>query len=260
MNRSLLFVPATMDKLCKISEFNADSFIIDLEDSIECEYKNHALKNVCQFLSENHSNKKYIVRVNKDNYIFEIKSLAKYGVAFMLPKYESKNDYEEVERYLLNNELYALIESPKGFVNLKEIVEVESISAMAFGAEDFTSEMGMENTFRHLMFYKHILILYAKANRKKVYDTPCFNLNSDDCFLKEVQDSYELGFDGKMCIHPKHIEDINRIFTRYETEKIRKIISQYESEGKAVQVIEGKVYERMHIERMKNVFESNNIV
>lgn len=258
MNRSLLFVPATIKKLSKIKEFNADSIIIDLEDSIEKEYKNQALKNVCDYLSDNYSEKGFIIRVNKDNYLQEIKSLAKYGVAFMLPKYESANDYDEIDRYLLGNELYALIESPKGFLNLKEIVEIESISAIAFGAEDFTSEIDIEAASGHLNFYKQILVLYAKAYRKRIYDTPCFCLFDDECFLKETQESYELGFDGKMCIHPKHIQDINRIFTREKVDKIQNIISRYEDVGKAVQVIDGKVYERMHIEKLKKMVDINN--
>ena len=76
-------------------------------------------------------------------------------------------------------------------------------------------------------------------------------------FEEEVQSSVDLGFDGKLAINPKHIESINKAFNSYEIELIKNIIKIYEKEAKAVAVIDGKVYEKMHIDRLKRILKEN---
>ena len=108
-----------------------------------------------------------------------------------------------------------------------------------------------------LSYQKGMLLTYAKANNKKIYDTPSFQIKNKKIFEEEVQSSVDLGFDGKLAINPKHIESINKAFNSYEIELIKNIIKIYEKEAKAVAVIDGKVYEKMHIDRLKRILKEN---
>ena len=253
--RSLLFVPAKEKMLRKIGTLGSDAYIIDLEDSIEESDKEAALELVKRVLKELRKEKfTVIIRVNKERYLKEISELKRYDVTFMLPKYEKCSDYSELPEDM---NFIALIETPLGIINTVKIASNPKISALAFGAEDFTASIGMENNFRLLQYPKSILVVNAKAFGKKVFDTPSFKLGNIEEFEQEVENAKALGFDGKMAINPKHIEFINKSFATANKEYIEKIIRIYEACGEAVQMIDGNIYEKMHINHFKKILKES---
>lgn len=253
---SLLFVPAKRNMMRKIESLHAGGYIIDLEDSIESQNKSKALGELLDELprlllyTQN-----IIVRLNKDNYFEEMFELDRYHVDFMLPKYENPMEYEEIVRFCNRHKFFALIETPLGLTNIKDIVTSQYIYGLAFGAEDFTACVGMKNDISYLTYQKSTLVTYAKAYGKVVYDTPSFQLYDYDYFMIEVDNAFDLGFDGKMAISPKHINYINDTFSKADIDMLQEIIDRYEKEQKAVLVFNGKVYERMHIEHMKKIIK-----
>ena len=255
---SLLFVPAKSKMLQKIPKLHADCFIIDLEDSIEDNEKSAALEEVKSFLSVSDLDElRIIVRVNKSNAEHEMAALTSYNVGFMLPKVDRISDYDFVSRYAEKRTIVALIESPLGLINLDAIASANYITALAFGAEDFTASIGMANEVELLQYQKSRLVTFAKAYGRKVYDTPSFALSDQSTFEKDVANAKALGFDGKMAITPKHLDYINQMWADADIETMLSIIQKYESEGKAVSVINGKVYERMHIAHMIKIVKEN---
>lgn len=257
-SRSLLFIPAKEKMLNKIKEFNADIYIIDLEDSIENAEKENALNILMQHLDNMREKSNIFVRINSDNYLKELKILNKYKeIGFMLPKFEYTSQYDEVEKILKEHDVIALIESPLGLVNIEQIVTKDFVNAIAFGAEDYTAKVNMKNDKKNLIYQKSRIINYSKAYNKKVFDTPSFKINDYEEFKEEVKLSADLGFDGKLLIHPKHIEFINDTFGNIDLDKYRDIIDKYEKSSEAVVVIDGVVYEKMHINRMKKILKEN---
>lgn len=253
---SLLFVPAKLKMMRKIQDLAADGYIIDLEDSIEPQNKGEALNEVLGELSELLLNSKnIIVRLNKENYFEEASKLNGFNVDFMLPKFEKLEEYEEIAKLCNNHKIYALIETPLGMVNLNNITANACIYGIAFGAEDFTACVGMKNDISYLTYQKNMMVTYAKAYGKVVYDTPSFQLYDYENFKLEVDHAFDLGFDGKMAISPKHISYINETFSKADLKMIQEIIDMYEKEQKAVMVFNGKVYEKMHIDHMKKIMK-----
>lgn len=250
--RSLLFVPAEERRLAKIGRTNADAYIIDLEDSISANDKDSALRRTVLFL-ESRKLDTIFVRINKHRYMRELETLKKFNVGFMLPKIESELDYIEAEEVLKNHKVIALIESPRALLNADSIAGVQWVSALAFGAEDFTIKANMANDVSTLAIPKQLLALAAKANHKMVYDTPCFFIHSDEVLDIELQQGVNLGFDGKLAIHPWQVDTINNAFQLSDPEYIRHVISVYESSGNTVCDIDGRVYEKLHIERFKKM-------
>ena len=250
--KSLLFVPAKDKMLAKIPSMNANAYIIDLEDSIPEEEKEEALMRVVNYLDGQSSVSNIIVRINSNYAERELTKLSKYAeIGFMLPKYEKVNPYDQYEEILKDHFTIALIESPRAIVELSDICAKKYISALAFGAEDYTAKVNMENSVEYLFFQKSMLVTYAKAYDLKVYDTPSFKLNDEAEFEREVRNAKNLGFDGKMAISPKHVQFINDTFFSNDLEYMKSVISRYEDDGNAVVVIDGKVYEKMHINRLK---------
>lgn len=255
---SLLFVPAKEKMLMKIKDLNADAYILDLEDSIEEEHKNEALHAIEEFLKISPQMDNIFVRVNRSYMEKELKVLNIYSVGFMIPKFENFEGITIEEKEILKrHRVIALIETPQGVANIELILKSDLIDSVSFGGEDYTALTNMENTSDSLYYVKSRIVMYAKAYKKTVYDTPNFELNNEDIFKKDVKNSSKMGFDGKMAINPKQIGFINNCFKKYDFKKMKQIVIQYEEAGNAVVKIEGKIYEKMHIDRMKRILKEN---
>lgn len=250
--RSLLFVPAEERRLAKIGKTNADAYIIDLEDSIAQEDKEEALNRTVGFLrtcgAEN-----LFVRVNRTRYRIELEALDHFRVGFMLPKIESEADYESAQGILKKHRIIALIETATGVVNSNSIASIPWVTALAFGAEDFTVATNISNDTESLFVPKSLIALAAKSNQKKVYDTPCFHIKDIGVLNSELLQAMKLGYDGKLAIHPSQIDFINEAFKLLDPDYIKRIIKIYESSGNSVCEINGKVYEKLHIDRLKRM-------
>lgn len=253
---SLLFVPANEKMLGKLGKLGADSYIIDLEDSIIEDRKDDALKLTLERLaSVDCDDVKVIVRLNKERYMSELRALSYFNVGFMLPKFETPQEYKGVESFAGIHAIYALVETPKGIACLSDIASCSYVYALAFGAEDFTASVGMKNDIRYLSYQKSSLVTYARAYGKKVFDSPSFQLDSIELFRQEVEDTRNLGFDGKMAINPKHLPYIKETFSESDVDRMQEIVNEYEKSGQAVLVIDGKAYEKMHITHMKKIIK-----
>lgn len=256
--RSLLFVPAKEKMLAKVGNLSADAYIIDLEDSIEDSDKQNALERVEAFLQQKSSEVKIFVRVNSEHIKRELEALQNYEeIGFMIPKYEYNEAYAAYENILKKHSVIALVETSMGVVNIQEIAKCDWVNAIAFGAEDYTAETNMVNKVELLTYQKSRLLTFAKAYHKEVYDTPSFQLENRELFEKEVCLAVDMGFDGKLAINPKHLEFINKSFATHDLDMMKRIIETYHAAGEPVVVIDGIVYEKMHIRRMEKIVKEN---
>ena len=256
--RSLLFVPARGKMLEKIATSDADAWIIDLEDSVAQNEKTDALYTAVKFLHISPYAENCFVRIDRrymDEQIIALKETSVRG--FMIPKVENCDFISEYRDILDKREIIALVETPLGVVGIESIAKDAGVTALAFGAEDYTAAVNMQNVEENLISLKSRLVMYAKAYGKFVYDTPSFSINDIAKADAEAEHSASLGFDGKMAIHPRLIPGVNRAFKMHDIERMRQIVSSYEKQGGAVLVLDGKVYEKMHIDRFKRIIREN---
>lgn len=248
-NNYLLFVPVRERFLNKIKG-NADNVIFDLEDSVPESEKKDALNKLVEFLQTAQYSNVY-VRINRENAYHELSILSAYNVGFMLPKVD---DVEEIIKYkdlLAGHGVIALIETPLGLINIKEICKCGLFEAIAFGAEDFTTATNMKNDNKLLVSIKLQLLMHARAYGLLVYDTPSFNIMNDVAFKEDVDYTVSLGFDGKLVVHPKHITYIQSVYNSKDKEYMQYIVSEYDKRGGGAILIDGHLYEKMHIDDMK---------
>lgn len=257
--KSLMFVPSKPKMLKKIPASEADAVIIDLEDSINEADKQQALEDACGFLSTQ-SDKVIFVRVSGNHLDEEIEKLDKYTFAgYMIPKFENPDVYKKYETYFERKDVIALVETPMGIVNLKEIASSPFVTAIAFGAEDFTSVIGMKNCADSINYARSAIVTYGKAYGKTVIDTPSFVIDDMGALEKDIQIAVDFGFDGKLSIHPKQVAKINELFQYLDLDKIKGIVAEYEAAGEAVLRIDDKVYEKMHIAHFKRILKEHGI-
>ena len=242
----------------KIPLLSADAFIIDLEDSIPVSEKQSALMAAIDFLKACDCTNCY-VRIDSALLCEQLKRLQ--GIDFqgyMIPKIESVDVLISNAEYFKGREVVALIETPRGLANIKELAESPYVTALAFGAEDYTAFCGMANKTDNLLYHKSRIVMYAKANGKLVYDTPCFHLDDICAAEAETKLSVEMGFDGKLAIHPKMIPMIARAFGDYDFAYLKNVVEQYEAQGAAVLKLGETVFEKMHIDHFKRILKENN--
>lgn len=255
---SLLFVPAKAKMLDKIAISTADAWIIDLEDSIAHDEKDVALSAAVNFLRVSHRAEDCFVRIDREFMAEEVNALQGLKLrGFMVPKVEDCDFIDGFKGAFEGRENIALIETPRGLVEINSIANNKHIAALAFGAEDYTAAVNMQNTDGNLTALKSRIIMYAKAYGKDAYDTPSFGINDVVKADAEAQRSADLGFDGKMAIHPKLISGINRAFKMHDIERMRQIVFSYEKRGEAVLVLDGNVYEKMHIDRFRRIIRES---
>ena len=252
MYNSILFVPATEKLLPKIEECSANMVIIDLEDAIPDNEKTSALCILKTFLEEYSYSKDIYVRINCNRLREEIQVLNCYDIkGYMLPKTESVSDIEKISCIANKKNIVALVETAMGIINIGEIAKSDKISMIAFGAEDYTTQCKIKNDSLFLAYPKSKIVAYSKAFNKPVFDTISLNITDKELYRKEVYDSYNYGFDGKLAIHPMQIDIINEIYHNIDIEYYKHIIYEYEKNGQGVLNINGKVFERPHIEQIK---------
>lgn len=251
--RSLLFVPAIEKYLSKISNLSADAFIIDLEDSILDSKKDIAIAETKKILKANNLNKDVFIRINKENFEEEIQQLSNYNFCgYMIPKVEEVALLNRVDTLVSKNKkIIALIESPKGIVNLDEILSKNIVSYLAFGAEDYQSFFNFEFDDRAMLYPRSKLVTYAYAYNLQVFDTVSLNYKDLTKLFKEVEESRKMGFTGKLAIHPSQIEMINQTFQVQNLEFYKYVLNEYNRSKNAVIEINGRLYERPHIKKIK---------
>jgi len=100
----------------------------------------------------------------------------------------------------------------------------------------------------------------ARMSDLTILDGVFNQFNDAEGFVAECEQGAQMGMDGKTIIHPKQIEDCNRIFSpsAEEIASCRTIIDAFdapENQSKNVMTINGKMVERLHAEMARRVVE-----
>ncbi len=279
--RSLLFVPGNNYRaIVKSQKINCDAVIYDLEDAVPIEDKETARVFVNDAVKKMDVKGLKVVRVNSWDTGYtndDLDWIMHHGLdAVMLPKCESPEDIARLERELEKFEaernlkrisIIPLIESHKGLLNSYNIAKSsERCIALSFGALDYYRTLGrtyfnFSSEQYELLFARSMIVNSAKAAGLKAIDTPFLGLLVDREGLKrECLLAWQLGFDGKLAIHPNHIEIINEMFTPSEkdVEWAKEVVSVYEdamAKGAGAVTFKGKMIDYATYTQAKELLE-----
>lgn len=274
MLKTYFYIPANNEKFVKNAvNITADEIIFDFEDSINENDFEKSLKIVCQ----NNSNINCFVRPR----LFDLKGnlwLAEFSLfiekgftKFVLPKLSKSKHLKEIRKVLeifaCNKEKISfilLIENATCLLKLRKFLHKRylNIVSIGLGSHDYASFIGMEHNPENLYYARFYVLNCAKAFGIEAIDITSMSLSNQDEYNSEIKYAFKLGYDAKFVIHPFQLRSIRvyTYFTSAEIENARKILTRINAsdENKALFNIDGVVYERMHIDKLKRILNWSN--
>jgi len=272
--RSLLFAPANRPELVgKFPRYPADAFAIDLEDAVpeaEKEDARRALPAIVASLREQKLNAQLFIRTNASRSRHAEADLAAAlemsvdGV--MVPKLESVSELKkfaaQIDRSGQGPQLIGVIETARGVLNVETLAAVphSHLSALAFGAEDFMTDLGGQRTPEGLevLYARSRVVLAARAAGLQALDLVFVNIRDDEGFRRDAQVGRQLGYSGKMCIVPRQVETANVVFSpsAQEIERARRLLDAYDNaqaDGRGVFEFEGAMVDEPILKRARGI-------
>lgn len=242
-----LFVPGSQpERFKKAIEKSSGDVIIDLEDSVASTKKRSARNAISEFLADQQpvarQKVNLSVRINAPNTaeygedITWLKKNAK-GLDFVvLPMVEDPAQVSELYDALVSIghpiPILAQIETASGILNAADIASAEGLLTLAFGAADYANEIGVSTSGELQFIYARSALINACAALGRVapLDSPYFDLADGEGLIESTNHARELGFGGKLCIHPKQTAAVVSAFlpSEQEVSEAHRIVMAFE--------------------------------
>ena len=282
--RSWLFVPGNRDRMiAKAASVGADVVMFDLEDSVPPEEKANALGKVSRHLATQPTSSTRgdtkpaaFVRVNRsegEGLAAQLGPVVRGGlVGICIPKVESPGDVATVSDMLSEFEARAslpagsvwvqpIIETALGLLHAEQIAGCDTrVLALAFGAEDFALDMGIDrlDAVAELDQARWHVSVSARAAGVLAVDCVYPRIDDEDGLIQETTRAKQMGYQGKLIIHPRQIEAVHSAFapTRREIEDAQHTVEAYEAarlEGKGVTALDGRMIDEPVVERARRL-------
>jgi len=251
--RTFMFAPGNHAKnVGKVFDVEADAVILDLEDAVATEEKVATRELVVAALKRPRTSLGY-VRVNGYDTAFCFGDasaiVGPWLDGIVLPMVESGDQLRSFDWLLRNLEcerglvegsidLIPIIETGKGIAALEKIASCGSrIRRMAFGAGDYTLDMGMTWSLDEweLDQARARMVLESRvAELEAPLDTVWVHIKDLENLERSAQRVKAVGFQGKMCIYPPQVAVVNATFTpsEEEVEQAQKIVATFEAAEK----------------------------
>ncbi|WP_343080070.1 CoA ester lyase [Ostreiculturibacter nitratireducens] len=270
--RSLLYTPAHVQKYArKAAEGDADVVVLDLEDSVPHQEKFAARALLADSAALLHRARKQVaVRLNAEAaaQAEDLRAALAAGADILiLPKIETPETVRRIASALAERVpgpppvLIGLIETPAGLLNAAEIAMAHPLlKALNLGTEDFAGEMGMEPDWTALLYpSQQIAIAARRAGIVPLgYVGSIAQFRDEDAFVRIVDASARLGFEGGFAIHPSQVAALNRAFTPSEDRvaHARRVVSaftQAEREGIGAVSVDGRMVDLPVVRRAEKI-------
>jgi len=244
MHRTLLFAPGSRPELLSKAQLGgADAMIFDLEDSVPLNAKDEARKNIADTLAAG-LKKPMFLRISNPragDFMADLRVLVEAGslanvTGVVLPKADDADDVLAVVKVLKNIEekhnvqegtlsILPLIETCLGLRNGFEIAKASArVIGMALASAeqgDFMVDLGGRWSPRSLAlaYPRTKLVVDARAAGVQwLVDGVFMNLKDTDMLREECLIARELGFVGKMAIHPTQVDVMHNVFSPSDAE------------------------------------------
>jgi citrate lyase subunit beta/citryl-CoA lyase len=273
--RSVLYMPGANERaLEKAKTLEADSLILDLEDSVAPDAKADARARVAAAVKGGGYGKRELaIRINGLDTpwgVEDLKMAAEVNPdAILVPKVARPGDIVTVSRIhagmggAADTRMWAMMETPMAIFNVREIASVHQVarlSCLVLGTNDLLKESRALATGGRfaILPWLSMTLLAARAYGLDVLDGVYNDFRDEAGFRAECEQGRALGMDGKTLIHPGQIAVCNALFSPApeEVEWSHKIIAAFklpENAAKGVITVEGRMVERLHLAMAQRV-------
>jgi citrate lyase subunit beta / citryl-CoA lyase len=259
MRRTYLFVPGSRpDRFEKARQSGAHAVILDLEDAVEDKQKDLARENVASWLSRE---RPVYVRINGTEtpwFERDLKVVCMPGVlGIVLPKVEHPEQVVQVAACLAGETfMLPIIETALGVWNVRALAQAPRVERLAFGTIDFQLDTGITGEQEELLYARSRLVLASHiAGLLPPVDGVTMALDDLARLREDVVRARRLGFGGKLCIHPRQVDTINRGFAPTDKEQnwARRVLEAAEATGAGALQVDGELVDRPVIERARSI-------
>jgi citrate lyase subunit beta/citryl-CoA lyase len=280
--RSVLFVPGNSPRMLeKARKLPADAVILDLEDAVPPGEKRAARATVQQALVTGSYGPQVILRVNAFSTGLteaDLQGAFAVGVdAVCLPKANRASNVGKLASLLAALEqerglpvgavgILLMVETAQGVFNAYEMATAGAargqrrVQALCLGGEDLAWDLGALRTRggAEIAHARSHLVLAARAAGAVAIDTVYTDLTDLDGLLAEARQARQLGYSGKLLIHPAQIEPVYRAFAPSEEEiaHARRVLDAFdaaETRGEGVIALDGQMIDAPVVARAREI-------
>lgn len=281
--RTFLFAPGNRPRILqKVGQCGADAVILDLEDAVPIADK-AATRPAVLAATRAITNVPVYVRINplvaNTGFSQAIGEADLQAVVcpeltgIMLPKVESPEAARHADRLLTSLEqqhgltpgrldLIPIIETALGVQRAYDIASAGTrVRHLAFGAGDFTRDIGVPWSRREIesQYARSALVVASRAaGLEAPFDTVWVDLQDQRGLVRSARLAKQLGFQGKMLIHPSQVEAVNAIFapTAAEIAWATRVVAAFqdaEAQGLASLQLDGRFIDYPIVESAQHV-------
>ena len=276
--RSVVFVPGNRPNMLERAlSFSADVVMVDLEDSVPPAEKVNAREVAREWVPKLHrAGRRVMVRVNSlDTGLTRDELAALIGPdlsGISIAKAEAVWDLRESDRIVTALEsaagleaghvkLIPWIENARAVMSALDLARASSrIVAVAFGAEDYTDDMGVQrtDTGEEVRFARSLIAVAARAANVGSLDSPFASFRDAEGLRQDARVARQMGYTGKFAIHPGQIDVINQTFSPSpeEVEYARQVVAAWdgaEAEGRGSVALDGRMIDVPVVRRAQNL-------
>ncbi|EMA50901.1 citryl-CoA lyase [Halococcus salifodinae DSM 8989] len=270
----MLFSPGDRPEMCrKAPETGADVVVFDLEDAVAPARKSEARAAVADVLASGFDpDCEVCVRVSATDPTADLDVLLDDTPdehrldALMLPKAETREDVralaEEATERGRDLPVFALVETARGILHAEAIADAEPTTAVCFGAEDLAADIGASRTGEgtEVLYAREHAVLASSAAGVDAIDTVFTDIENEEGLRTATEFAVDLGYDGKMAIHPAQVGPINDAYTpnpeRVEwAEHVLDARAEADADGRGVFRVDGEMIDAPLITQAERVIE-----
>jgi citrate lyase subunit beta/citryl-CoA lyase len=267
--RSVLFSPGDKpDLLRKAPDAGADVIVFDLEDAVVPARKDKARETVAGAVTDTATDAEVCVRVNPlgAGGREDLKALTTAPDSVMLPKAADAEDVRALDDALAEHGLdvpvLALLETPGGVLDAPAIAGVGATDAVLLGAEDLSAAVGCARTSEgtEILYARERVVLAAAHAGVDAIDTLYTDFEDTDGLAADTRAARDIGFGGKMAIHPGQVPVINNAFTPDAedidwAERVLAARDEAETEGRGVFAVDGEMIDAPLVAQAEAILE-----
>jgi len=253
--RSVFYVPGNNDKMiAKAPTTPADIITLDLEDSVPPAEKPKAREMVRENLKFAGSGGSTIyVRINNWETLMtndDLEAIVHEGLSGVClakcggPDHVQRLEWklEELERRrkmpVGGIAIQLLIETAKGVIHAyPSAIASKRVNSLIFGAVDYTKDMRVKLTSEgeEQRYARRHTAVAARASGGIAIDCPFVAFKDLEAFEKSTREGRQMGYEGRMLIHPTQIEPSHKIYTPApeDVEWAKGVVKVFEEEGLA---------------------------
>ncbi len=278
---TFLFTPGDQpQRIATALHLETDVLILDLEDSVIAANKELAREAIVKVLSEHRSadGPLIVIRVNgfcSPEFELDVRAALSLNVdAIMVPKYipgaESENmdaAIAAIERELGQTDLLQVIPLIESTVGVLKLISASTLPKrvlrLAFGAADLYADLGVsfsESGANSAFAMASLVMASVNSELAAPIDSPHFEIDDDLGLQRSSLFARDMGFGGKLCIHPKQLEIISHSFTRDTSDQnwATRVIEKWEQRNtdKGAIAFDGSLIDEAMIKRARQILSS----